>query len=466
MNFRTFLEIFGSFNYTFPEDKEKQLFDFYMIVGLLGRPSHYLLSKSAELGKKLEYPPTKEIENEEDKVDYLLQEAANILVPGLKENFLEATYFAMTAEFRHIFDQNNPTSILNMIKKMGKDYDKFLINYAKQFAGRKEPNIGQFYRTPETTLNEPGDSTRIFSYFASLKSGASKEEFVDLMKILFFRAHWQADYGGNAWTQIADAWLKLNNAKKLNDQIVYIDHIYDLQHNTDTVFNKLESYLKQGSYTWLKNALNLKAKIKDFHEIIDKISPSLKPLALRAIKLKFGKTYEEFIKEEKPDVKPTINIEIIKTIFRNVDGISDFQRLARTLISGVKEENLSEILKELNLEYDATRGFYKALSKEIDKENAINQSLEKLIMPTFDKIKESTKQQATETIKELQTKFPNIPFSHAVSVYTLDNIIVLMKNNQFIHAIKLIREKTNYSLIASKNLGLGIAIWVKSFRSL
>lgn len=98
------------------------------------------------------------------------------------------------------------------------------------------------------------------SYEAIMKIKIFILKFMKMASNSFTKMDWQNKYGGKSWANIADGWLKLYNAKSNDDIKIYIDHIYDLQHNTNTVFNKLESYYKEGGYFWIKGALDLKAE--------------------------------------------------------------------------------------------------------------------------------------------------------------------------------------------------------------
>ena len=89
------------------------------------------------------------------------------------------------------------------------------------------------------------------------------------------------------------------------DKMVAIDHVYDLQHNNDTVFDKVQEYYNadKGGYRWLKNALDDKARIKEPHVYLDKTSPQLyRPLAY-AFKELYGKTLEGFKYEQEQEHK-------------------------------------------------------------------------------------------------------------------------------------------------------------------
>ena len=93
---------------------------------------------------------------------------------------------------------------------------------------------------------------------------------------------------------------------------VAIDHVYDLQHNTDTVFNKLQEYYKDG-YQWIKDALDDKANVKSYFDLLGKSSSVVKRLAPPVLYNKLGEAkYKEKIKTTGPsglDIEPTENTQ-------------------------------------------------------------------------------------------------------------------------------------------------------------
>ena len=301
MRFTQFLEIFGSFNYEPPEDKEQQLYDFYMFSLLWGRSS---FQKNVEGRPATDIPaPTKvgDLGNE-DKIDYMLGEVAEKLLPTLKKNLLEAVLFAVCAELRHVYDYLEKDQIGYLLGFLDKNEQEAFKKYTKYYLLYKN-NV-------YTTMNPgrvPNPQEKVFknayepymnSYKAYLKAGISPYTFMTMAEKLFNKASWASHYGGKAWANIARGWVDLFNAKNTNQMMVQIDHVYDLQHNTDTVFNKLQSYAKDEDFSWIKKALDHKAKIKNPYEIMDKISVPLKQLAQRAIWVKFGISKEEFDKEK------------------------------------------------------------------------------------------------------------------------------------------------------------------------
>ena len=121
----------------------------------------------------------------------------------------------------------------------------------------------------------------------------------------FRELNWHDSYGGETWGKIADAWRSLDKAKTRQDMAVWIDHVYDLQHNTDTVFNKLKSYYKDRGYGWIKDALDFKANLKDLWELYDKVSPSMQRLTPPVLHASGWGSLEEFRKgKSKPTAQP------------------------------------------------------------------------------------------------------------------------------------------------------------------
>ena len=308
MNFKEFFllnELFGDFNYVLPEDKEQQLYDFYMLSFLKGQANRFNYGQIRK--------PYDDEMDQEDKLDFMLKEVEKTLIPELKQNLLDAVFYSLAAEIRHIFDsvRESPDSILHLVKeKMNNNYAEILKKYVRKYVVHKnQPTFYRFSDKANQTLDQMGErEIRNKGYQASfdslIKTEANKEDIVKLMQFLYLNLNWNYSYGGEKWAQIANGWLKLNAAKTEAENIIYIDHVYDLQHNTDTVFNKLSSYEKKGSHSWIQNALNFKRDIKEPHEIIDLVSPRMKRLALRVIKMKFGKTYEDFMKEKEKSNPP------------------------------------------------------------------------------------------------------------------------------------------------------------------
>lgn len=304
MNKKSILaEIFGSsWAYEVPDDKEQQLYDFYMLSALLPQGIELYL-------KSLDFD---EIITMEDKVYYTIYEAANKLLPVLKENLIKAVLFSLMAELRHVLDaykdensydyDYNKEGIRNLVKNvsqdLGAEYAEMFVQYISQYTLFNSPASALMERPPIDKDLKSTHKSRKASYRAMLKIGGTAERWATLAKYLFKNGKWSSSFGGKAWENIADAWLNLNKAKAAGQIMGWIDRVYDLQHNTDTVFNKLDSYLKAGSYDWLKKALDKKRYIKVPYEIVDDVSPPMKKLMPYAMWHLYHISGEEFAKEK------------------------------------------------------------------------------------------------------------------------------------------------------------------------
>lgn len=310
MNFRQFLEAFGNYNYVLPEDKEQQLFDFYMLAYLKPRSSwdRKISSVARNQGYNLTAPGTsyRGEMDENDKISYTLDEVAKVLLPQLKKNLLDAVFFSICSEVRHVFDygydvgaKSSHDDDITANDLLSPDEYGYFKRYARNLIINSKASWAARDRNRNRTdLTDTGQH-RKQSYRAFLKTKASPHEFVTIARKLFNEpSFWEVSYGGKAWVDICDAWLMLFKATKESNLFVAIDHLYDMQHNTDTVFNKVQSYMKDDSYEWIKDALDLKANIKSPYALIEKISPSMKKIAYRAIKIKTGQSYEDFIGSE------------------------------------------------------------------------------------------------------------------------------------------------------------------------
>lgn len=304
MDFREFLEAFNNSTYQVPDDKEHQLYDFYMLAYLKPRSSwdKKIKSVATNQGYNLTAPDVsyRGEMDENDKVSYRLQEIANTLLPSLKTSLLEAVLFSISAEIRHVFDSGSNSKEVIEPSLSPSEYQAFK-KYAKNFLASNSKNsfFQDRFDNKHKDIGELEYSARDYknAYRAYLASDIPAVQFVTMAQKLFSLAFWSYGFGGKAWEKIAAGWLRLYGAKKESDLFVAIDHLYDLQHNTDTVFNKVNSYLKNSSFGWIAEALNHKATIKNPFEIFDKISPSFRAIAARAIKAKTGNSLEDYYKE-------------------------------------------------------------------------------------------------------------------------------------------------------------------------
>jgi len=200
-----------------------------------------------------------------------VEHAEDVLYPKLREQLLSDVFFALCCEIRHVFD--------NKVEKPS----KFLLAYYRAYRSYTGP-----LKDPEQPADRDkfsSDSRGYQDSYAAVREAMrttdmGKAAVVQDMKHWFQSATWNQSYGGKAWAGIADGWLILHRARTKNAMAVAIDHVYDLQHNTDTVFNKLKRYYDSGTgYKWIKQALDFKAQLKNMRDLLPKCSSAMRRMA-------------------------------------------------------------------------------------------------------------------------------------------------------------------------------------------
>jgi hypothetical protein len=263
------LEIYNNWTYKIPTDKEQLLFDFYA----------YSLINPSKL--------------KDVNMKHSLEEGKKLIVNELIKEFKFNLLYSLSAELRHLLGKDELSfgkdTILHELKN-----DKTVPSYVYKLAEK--------YLEPFNS--EMGIPDRKSSFKSIQNMKYSHTAMADFMSSIFLSDTWHYRlgdewYGGKPWATIAQFWAKLYTINSFNDKIVLIDNIYDLQHNTDTVFNKIEEYSKDG-YKWLGIALNFKRDIKDPFALYSKISPELRGPFAYAIKQLERKTLEHFSKNKTP----------------------------------------------------------------------------------------------------------------------------------------------------------------------
>lgn len=260
-----------------------------------------------------------------------VKDAVAKLFPHLREELLNSVFYAICAEMRNTTSMT--TDYMTLFPKGSKerriyfDWLKYMrihrgsINNDKQYNDEDLEVLDS--EKPSSDIRPPeleGDNTidRNLSFKAAnysiKKNGVSRKEFVEMATRMFYEGNWSHSYGGPAWGRIGKGWLSLYASDKLTPRTkqsidspvkpmsVAIDHVYDLQHNTDTVFNKLKSYYSSKSgYGWLKTALDHKANVKSYHDLLKHASGSVKSMALPVLYNRLGTTWEQNLRDNRPE---------------------------------------------------------------------------------------------------------------------------------------------------------------------
>jgi len=271
----------------------------------------------------------------DESLDFSIEEAVSSLLPYLKKELLSAVLFSISAEFRHVFKQNTSKEVLDFFtEKGGEEGAAFIKEYYRQNflmrggqSDKDNPLTADIYKDDSERYSSEEDFANYVNSYNSLRSalkvsGMSKAEMVSIINDSFNEMNWPQSYGGNAWSRIANGWLKLNNTKSLEDMAVWIDHVYDLQHNTDTVFNKINKFKKEHRYDWIAKALDFKRDLKNPWQLYDKVSPSTRSfISYISPKIGFG-TLEDFKNPNKKYEDPVMQRQK-DNLLKSLNGSND-----------------------------------------------------------------------------------------------------------------------------------------------
>lgn len=341
------LEGFWTDRYSLPKDKEQQLYDFYLFSSILGDIGY----GSLEIQRQIPHGQHKAIPygNLQEKLEIKSQEVAKTLFPELKKNLLNAVFFSICAEMRHVLDMVEGYGLDNKIKQVeqvcGRKFSQLFADFITRYQNRNDLHSFLSKPNPEAMksidtdalrkANIPGAAAVHYksrnrlsgasksyrkAYTAALEVSPSRKKFVQLSEYCFRDKRnysrvadkkfsgsekmnqedaifsWTTSYGGENWRRISAAWLNLHDAQTLQEQMLYIDVIWDLQHNSNTVFNKVKQYAKDGGFGWLREALDKKFRIKIPYEIWPKSSKFLQEFSGYVLRHTHGSSLEAYNK--------------------------------------------------------------------------------------------------------------------------------------------------------------------------
>jgi hypothetical protein len=288
---------FSQWEYKLSTDPEVMLYDFYFL-------SKFLNDQNT---------------GDED-LDYSLKLATKEVADGLQKHMIRAVKWALSCEFRHIIDGEGYQSDWRNSRKLNHKTKTFLEEYEDILTSTKKNKIVKLERVKkrvDTISNTKAEDywqtgSRVSSYRSILSAmknqNLNNSDFGEIAEDCFSRLKWDSGYGGKSWGRIAKGWVNLVNAKTTPDKFVWIDHVYDLQHNSDTVFDKVSLYYKaeargneddkddETGFAWLKAALDWKRDVTDIRQYYKLVSPPLKAVVAFISKKETGKTIESPMK--------------------------------------------------------------------------------------------------------------------------------------------------------------------------
>ncbi len=257
-------ESFG-FDYSFPSDKNKAIYDFYALS---------MIDPDKPDTSNYNIP-----EHDEDLM-FSLKQAKKESVAKMRAFLEEALRRAVYAEIVH-FQPFWDEELGNDFLEKSKHKDTF-----NKLWHRINPTMEGYYRADLPVYEDRYKMIKSLKIpdtemykFAAEAFGESKNS-------------WHSSYGGEAWKRIADGAYRLVTAQNPGDLMVYIDHAIDLAHNTGSIFTKWPGVKVD------KHTLDTKRDIKRLRDFSKLVSYELKrPL------LHITRKHIAGDKEEKPESK-------------------------------------------------------------------------------------------------------------------------------------------------------------------
>ena len=301
--------------YQVPKDREERLYDFYALTMVY--PTEYSFNDSQEDEK------------------YYFNDALEKITTTLLKDFETVLRFSISSELGHLgtdtayFDPETDSpyvqeygSVLKELLDANEDMDETDLEYSERYAILKKmfPDINDFKDFAIASFDEEN-------------------------------VEWENEFGGDAWLKIAKGLRQVLTAKekKLGDKIVTIDHVYDLQHNNATVFNKVKQYYKYGGHEWLAHALDKKRDVTEPHELIKHVSGPLKRPLTAAYKIVLKKSFDAVPKQSSvEEIKKFLDNDTNGKVIENKDGTYSIENSDVLItLDGVENGQLKHAFKEI-----------------------------------------------------------------------------------------------------------------------
>jgi hypothetical protein len=193
------------------------------------------------------------------------------------------------------------------------------------------------------------------SWEAAMRAGTPKE-IAEIALRLYKGLDWEAGFGGDKWADIAQGWLNLNKAKTRGDMLVHIDRVYQLQHNNDTVFNKIIDYMKGGNHQWLKRALDQKFASRSPYDLLPKASSEMQRLASYILKSAHGTTLQSHRQQREADYEGKFpSSKMVRPVaFKWWGGRRTVlvpENELRSYVKRIREGDLDEVMGDMIVKY-------------------------------------------------------------------------------------------------------------------
>ncbi len=232
------------FAYSAPSDPETLFYDFYAIMSLSG------------FGPNTRHMPDKVFSTGSRELDHELTVTLAELISVLKPQLLNVVFKSAVAEFFHAFFPSSYSASDEHIENILGDYAPVFFVWREDWQN-KTHTLWNMARAVFTTIDKnrlyQQNSQATVDNLLAIYRSLDRHRLMSMMEMIYAdEKHWAPNVGGEAWRNICESWADLSEANGLWAITQQIDHIYDLVHNTASVFSKIPEY------DWFKEALDFK----------------------------------------------------------------------------------------------------------------------------------------------------------------------------------------------------------------
>ena len=264
-----------SFNYQIPNDIFTCIYDFYALNLLrngIDEDDYRELMQSTELDETKKYQNPKEIEAQIN-----VNQAYNKLCNYLKKQFMDLIYYQVARQFSHLrwfyndLDSVEQNTVLNHFNQREKDFIQAYLQECEKLG---------ILGSCESSFQEGKKIIDVFH--------PNRKFFIELAEKVFKYIINECYYGGENWVDICEAYLMFLTSRTE----IAIDHVFDLQHNTGSIFYKHPKYNELAQD--IKKILDNKRNAEYPMEYINHCSHSIQDACKYLMRLNYGVYQDQF----------------------------------------------------------------------------------------------------------------------------------------------------------------------------
>lgn len=208
-------------------------------------------------------------ENFQD-LQVIIEEATKKIVDWHLDELLQALVVSIASEARHTYTHTYNYDVKLMVTNTFWNFVN-AVEDASQLMDHIPDNAPSWFHYSGSQQERNDALYAMFDNYGKTLKDISF--FIDDAMDAFNTLDWSGAYGGPKWAEGCSAWFELYNlkdSKDIKEKSVWIDHAYDLEHNSGAFLNKVRE-LSYGGYSWIRETLDSKRYIRP-DELVKKSS--------------------------------------------------------------------------------------------------------------------------------------------------------------------------------------------------